>query len=76
MTKIKIIRREFFHDGRYYTFYDTYHGFTGMPATWPFMTKWVPDKVGLNEDEMLHYMRSYLTVTGKVKVIVKYQRTY
>lgn len=71
MTKIKIIRRELFHDGCYYTVYDVYEGFTGIPSTWPFMTKWIPDKMGLSEDEMLHYMRAHLTVVGKVKVIVK-----
>lgn len=71
MAKIKIIRREIYHDGCYHTVYDTYHGFTGMPSTWPFMTKWIEDKVGLTEEQMLHYMRSHLTVVGKTKVIVK-----
>lgn len=69
--KIKIVRREFFQNGCYYTTYDTYEGFTGIPSTWPFMTKWIPDKVGMTEEEMLHYMRSHLTTVGKVKVIVK-----
>jgi hypothetical protein len=75
-TKIKIVRREFFHDGCYYEVYDTYHGFTGMPSTWPFLTKWVRDKVGMTANEMLNYMRSYLTTVGKVKVIVKYVRQW
>lgn len=76
MEKIKIIRRESFQDGRYQTTYDTYVGFTGIPSTWPFMTKWVLDKESLTKDEMLRYMESYLTVVGKVKVIVKGVRQY
>ena len=71
MTKIKIVRRETFRAGCYYTVYDIYHGFTGFPSTWPFMTKWILDKRGMTDSEFLHYMRSYLTVVGKVKVIVK-----
>ena len=31
--KIKIVRREFSHNGYRHTCYDTYHGFTGMPIT-------------------------------------------
>lgn len=46
MEKIKIVRREFFQNGCYYTSYDTYHGFTGIPSTWPFMTKWFLIKSG------------------------------
>ena len=72
--KIKIVRREFFHKGCYYTTYDTYVGFTGFPSTWPFMTKWKRDKMGLTEEEMLNYMRQYLTSIGKVKVVVKYEK--
>jgi hypothetical protein len=71
MTKIKIVRRELFHNGCFYTVYDTYEGFTGFPSTWPFMTKWIPDKVGLSEEEMLRYMKLHLTTVGKIKVIVK-----
>lgn len=74
--KIKIVRREFFQDGCYYTCYDTYHGFTGIPSTWPFMTKWVRDKVGLDEKGLLNYMKTYLTTLGKVKVIVKKERQW
>ena len=69
--KIKIVRREFFHDGCYYSRYYTFVGFTGMPATFPFMTKWKADEVGLDEDGLLRYMQHYLTTVGKVKVVVK-----
>lgn len=74
--KIKIVRREIFQDGCYYTCYDTYHGFTGIPSTWPFMTKWVIDKVGLDEKGLLNYMKTYLTTLGKVKVVVKKERQW
>ena len=74
--KIKIVQRELFHKGCYYTCYDTYHGFTGMPATWPFLTKWESDKVGLSEKELMDYMKGYLTTVGKVKVIVEYKRQW
>ena len=76
MEKIKIVRREHFHDGCYHTCYDTYVGFTGIPSTWPFMTKWIADKVGLDERGLLKYMKSHLTTKGKVKVIVKPIRQY
>ena len=44
--KVKIESREG-HDGE--TLYDIYYGFTGIPTTFPFCTKWVLDKecVGL-----------------------------
>lgn len=72
-AKIKIIRREFFHNGSYYVCYDTYHGFTGIPSTWPFMTKWVKDKSSLSEEELQKYIKRYVTTVGKVKIIVKAQ---
>lgn len=71
IIKIKIVRREMFHDGCYYTCYDVYHGFTGFPSTWPFKTKWVVDKVGLTELQLRQYMTFYLTTVGKVKIVVK-----
>ncbi len=52
--------------------YDIYHGFTGIPNTLPFMTKWVIDKAGLSEDEMLDYMKHYLSTCGKIKLVIKY----
>ena len=71
MEKIKIIRRESFQDGRYQTTYDTYVGFTGIPSTWPFMTKWIKDKEALTEEQLMKYMRCHLTTLGTVKVIVE-----
>ena len=71
MEKIKIVRHEIFCEDRCLTRYDIYCGFTGIPSTWPFMTKWILDKAGLTQEEMLRYMRCYLIVTGKVKIIVK-----
>lgn len=69
--KIKIIRREIFHNGCWYTCYDTYQGFVGMPSTFPFMTKWVEDKVGLSEEELAKYLLSFVTIIGNVKIITK-----
>ena len=69
--KIKIVRREIYHDGCYYDCYDAYHGFVGIPSTWPFMTKWVIDKVGLSLGELYKYITPYITSVGKVKIVVK-----
>jgi hypothetical protein len=35
--------------------YDIYHGFTGLPMTFPFHTKWVLEKT-LREHEMIDYL--------------------
>ena len=53
--------------------YDIYEGFTGFPSTWPFMTKWILDKAGLTEDEMVKYVRYYLTAYREIsfKVVVR-----
>lgn len=53
--------------------YDIYEGFTGFPSTWPFMTKWILDKAGLTEDEMVKYVRYYLTAYRETsfKVVVE-----
>lgn len=76
MVKIKIIGREYFNYGAYHTVYDVYHGFTGMPTTWPFMTKWIADKTGLDENELMRYMKRDLTTKGKIKIIIKLKRIY
>ena len=76
MEKIKIVGREYFNNGSYHTVYDVYVGFTGMPSTWPFMTKWIVDKTSLNEDELLKYMKTYITTGGKTKISVKLTRVY
>ena len=54
--KIKVIRRfERFlaPEGCEEEVYDIYHGFTGLPMTWPFHTKWVIDKAGVSREEAL-----------------------
>lgn len=77
MEKIKIVRRQLNWSQitppaeEPITVYDIYHGFTGIPSTWPFMTKWIIDKAGLTEAEMLKRMCLHLTTLGKVKIIVK-----
>ncbi len=76
MTKIKIVRRDNYSYGCYHHCYDTCYGFTGIPNTWPFMTKWVADKKGLSEEELKEYIAPYITNKGKVKIIVKAYRQY
>ena len=78
-TKIKIVRRQLNVSqitpptDEPVVGYDIYEGFTGFPSTWPFMTKWILDKAGLTEDEMVKYVRYYLTAyrDTSCKVIVR-----
>ena len=35
--------------------YDVYVGFTGIPTTFPFHTKWKIDKAGLTKKELLEW---------------------
>ena len=35
--------------------YDVYFGFTGIPTTFPFHTKWKIGKTGLTKDELLEW---------------------
>ena len=35
--------------------YDVYVGFTGIPTTFPFHTKWKIDKVGWTKEELLEW---------------------
>ena len=37
--------------------YDIYYGFSGLPATFPFCTKWKLDKASLTEDELLKWFK-------------------
>lgn len=80
-TKLKIVRRELNVSQitpptpEPVEVYDIYYGFTGIPSTWPFMTKWVIDKAGLSEDKMLRYMSRYLTTLGRLKVKIVYGET-
>lgn len=75
--KMKIVRRW----GRYSVLegceevvYDIYRGFTGLPATWPFHTKWIIEKSGLSEDEALKLMGQrvlYSTPIAVNQVVIK-----
>jgi hypothetical protein len=46
-------------------FYDIYHGF----FSW-FRTKWIIDKGGLTESEVIDYLKPYVA-SGGVKIIVE-----
>ena len=66
--KIKIESREG-HDGE--TLYDIYYGFTGIPTTFPFCTKWVLDKecVGLSKTGLCRWFEK--NACGYRKIIIK-----
>ena len=66
--KIKIKSREG-HDGE--TLYDIYYGFTGLPTTFPFCTKWVLDKscVGLSQTGLCRWFEK--NACGYRKIIIK-----
>ena len=49
--------------------YDIYYGFTGLPTTFPFCTKWKIDKAGLSKEELLKWFES--NAIGYQKVIIK-----
>lgn len=49
--------------------YDVYAGFTGIPTTFPFHTKWKIDKAGLSKEELLEWFEK--TALGYQKVILK-----
>lgn len=49
--------------------YDIYYGFSGLPATFPFCTKWKIDKAGLTKDELLKWFEK--TALGYQEVIIK-----
>jgi hypothetical protein len=69
--KIKIVRKRLivnWGEGEEET-YDVYHGFTGWPLSWnPFHTRWVLDKAGMSENELMKYMSMILTSCGTVKI--------
>ena len=77
MVKIKIKRRKvivnpFDTKNGYVFVYDVYHGFTGMPATFPFCTKWVKDEnqSNLSEKEVLQVIK-YWVLDSTDKAIIK-----
>lgn len=47
--------------------YNAYNGFTCLPHTYPFHTKWILDKDGMNNIEMLEYVSIFLIFGKKVK---------
>ena len=77
--KIKIVRVRHivnWGDGEEET-YDVYHGFTGWPSSWnPFHTKWVLDKSGMTEDELIKYMGQMLITRGTMKIITEVSSPY
>ena len=62
--KIKIERYEYSPGEHRYM---AYHGFTGIPYTYPFYTKWVLDKDDMNNIEMLEYVSRFLIFGKEVK---------
>lgn len=62
--KIKIERYEYSPNEHRYR---AYPGFTGIPFTYPFHTKWVLDKDDMNNIEMLEYVSRFLIFGKEVK---------
>ena len=48
--------------------YDIYVGFTGIPTTFPFHTKWKIDKVGLTKEELLEWFKKNALVYQEVVI--------
>ena len=66
--KIKIERYEYSTSESRYR---AYHGFTGLPFTYPSHTKWVLDKEDMNNIEMLEYASRFLVFGKEVKFNIK-----
>jgi len=49
--------------------YDIYYGFTGIPITLPFCTKWKLYKAGITKEELLEWLEE--NVCAYQKVIIK-----
>lgn len=49
--------------------YDIYVGFTGIPTTFPFHTKWKIDEIGLTKEELFKWFEK--TALGYREVIIK-----
>ena len=67
--KIKIESRIEMHlapEGCEETLYDVYYGFTGLPTTFPFCTKWKIDKAGLTKKELLEWFEKSACVYRKI----------
>ena len=70
--KIKVVRRtlESLDEMKKEFVYDVYHGFTGMPSTFPFYTKWVLDRSGLSEKDVMKIIK-YWTIDSMNEAIIK-----
>lgn len=71
--KIRIIGRTEMHlapEGCEETVWDIYYGFTGLPSTWPFHTKWKIMAAGLSKEEM-HKWVERLCLGSYTKIIIK-----
>ena len=49
--------------------YDIYVGFTGIPTTFPFHTKWKIDETSLTKEELLEWFEK--NALGYQEVIIK-----
>ena len=49
--------------------YDIYFGFTGLPTTFPFHTKWKIYKAGLTKEELLEWFEK--NALGYQEVVIK-----
>lgn len=50
--------------------YRVYHGYTGIPYTYPLHTEWVLDKEDMNNIEMIEYMSRILIFGQEVKITI------
>lgn len=48
--------------------YDIYVGFTGIPTTFPFHTKWKIDKAGLTKEELFEWFEKNALVYQEVVI--------
>lgn len=70
--KIKIQARKEMHlapEGCEETIYDVYYGFTGIPTTFPFCTKWKIGNAGLTKKELIEWFEK--NACGYSKIIIK-----
>ena len=51
--------------------YDVYFGFTGIPTTFPFHTKWKIDKAGLTKEELLEWFGKIALGYINQEVVIK-----
>lgn len=51
--------------------YDIYVGFTGIPTTFPFHTKWKIDKAGLTKEELFEWFEK-IDLYYEQKVVIKF----